>query len=118
MTDITIWMWMLTAGVAVIGTLGRIIYSRIQEDIKAHAELIAAKAELTRVEFLEQKFDKDLTYSKEYHQKLLDKYELRIDKEMTSMENRIFDRIERSEANILFQLSFMMDMLKKDKKEG
>lgn len=111
MQDTTIWLFILTAAITVIGTLFKIIHGRIQEDLQRHAAKIEAKADATKVSDTEHRLEREINAAKNENTRILDKLETRIDRDLQLVESRFLTRVDSLEANISKQMERQLETL-------
>lgn len=99
------------AGALLLSLLGvswRLLHGKI-EDI---SDGLQKKADIDHLREIETRLQADLRYAKDANEHLIDKLEVRHSKEVDDLSNRLSDRIEKTETNIMAQLSLMLEIVK------
>jgi len=115
MDTLQVAVWVLGGLVGVIGILIGVLWQMTRAEQKAQDEAIARKADNTKVEENEKRWEKEIDRIRFEHEKVIDRVENRFEKELENMENRLCTKIETMEATILRQIELVMEILKKDK---
>jgi uncharacterized membrane protein len=105
-------VWVLTAVVGLVSVLSGIIWNMLREESKGHAEAIKKKADKERLVESESRWSDDLSRISDDNKELISRIESRHERDLTQMEDRLSSQIRNSEANILSQLTLMMQYSK------
>lgn len=108
-------LWAILGGViGFVSVLCGIIWNMLQKKIDDNTEQLRTKAEAGRLDDMETKWHYELNSVREANEKLVNKLEVRHDKEIEQMSHRLGEQIKNVETNILNQLKLMFEMVKKD----
>lgn len=105
-------IWILTGCTALISILSGTVWSLIRAEAKEQAEQIKKKADSERVHEVEARWQQDLVNVKESNEKLINKLELRHDRELDALATRLGEQIRNTENNILTQMRLMVEVFK------
>lgn len=112
MPNVETLVWVLTGALTVITTFGGVIWKLLRDEAKEQASQIKDKADNERLHEAEARWSTELNAVKENSEKLVNKLEIRHDKEMDQLATRLGDQIRSTETNILTQIRLMIEVLK------
>lgn len=105
-------VWVLSGVVPFFIILFGVIWKMLRDETKEHAEAIKKKADKDRLVESETRWSDDLSRISEDNKELISRIESRHERDLTQMEDRLSSQIRNSEANILQQLTLMMQFAK------
>lgn len=105
-------VWVLTGAVTLISILSGVIWKMVRDEAKEQSNQIKSKADNDRLHEAEARWSTELSAVKENSEKLVNKLEIRHDREIEQMAQRLTDQIRTTEANILTQLRLMVEMVR------
>jgi uncharacterized protein YlxW (UPF0749 family) len=105
-------VWVLSGVVPIFMVLVTVIWSMLRNESKEHAEAIKKKADKDRLVESEIRWSDNLRSITEDNKELVARIESRHERDLTQMEDRLSSQIRNSEANILSQLTLMMQYSK------
>lgn len=112
MPNVETLVWVLTGAVTLISILGGVIWKMVRDEGKEQDEILKKKADSDRLQEAEARWTSELNAVKESSEKLINKLEIRHDKEMEQMAHRLGEQIRNTENNILTQIRLMIEVLK------
>ena len=112
MSTIETLVWVLSGVVPLICILIGVIWKMLRDESKEHTENIKKKADKERLVESEIRWSEDLKSISEDNKELISRIESRHERDLTQMEDRLSSQIRNSEANILQQLTLMMQFAK------
>ena len=112
MPSIETLVWILSAVVGIVSILSGVIWNMLREESKGHSEAIKKKADKDRLAESETRWSDDLNRISDDNKELISRIESRHERDLTQMEDRLSSQIRNSEANILQQLTLMMQFAK------
>lgn len=115
MPNVETLVWVLGGVMTVISTLGGIIWTMIRAEAAKQAEEIQRKVDVSRLHEAEQRWAQELNMVRDGSEKLVNKLEVRHDKEMEQMASRLGEQLRSTEQNILTQIRLMIEVLKTDR---
>ena len=105
-------VWVLTGALTLISILGGVIWKLVRDEAKEQSQMLRSKADNDRLQDAETRWTTELNAVKENSEKLVNKLEVRHDKEMEQMATRLGEQIRNTENNILTQIRLMIEVLK------
>lgn len=113
MPNVETLVWVLGGVMTVISTLGGIIWTMIRAEAAKQAEEIQRKVDVSRLHEAEQRWAQELNMVRDGSEKLVNKLEVRYDREMDQMAKRLEEQIRTTETNILTQLKLVFEMVRR-----
>jgi flagellar biosynthesis/type III secretory pathway M-ring protein FliF/YscJ len=105
-------VWVLSGVVPFFIILFGVIWKMLRDETKEHSEAIKKKADKDRLIESETRWSDDLSRISDDNKELISRIESRHERDLTQMEDRLSSQIRNSEANILSQLTLMMQYSK------
>jgi len=102
------------SGAVILSVLG-VAWKLLHGKIEAIDTGLQKKADTDHLREIETRLQADLRYAKDTNDHLIEKLEIRHSKEVDDLSNRLSDRIEKTETNIMAQLSLMLEIVKSNK---
>ena len=118
MKDVEILLYALTGAMGSVVALCGVVWKILRDESKGHAagiklnaENISNKASLTLLTEAEVRWKADLKAVRKSNTKLIEKLELRHDKELEKMAENLGEQIRTTESNILVQIRLMIEAI-------
>lgn len=111
MPNVETLVWVLTGAMTLMGTMGGIIWKLVRDEAKEQASQIRNKLDIDRLTAAEDRWKQEIEEVKTNSEKLVNKLEVRHDKEMEQMAHRLGEQIRNTENNILTQIRLMIQVL-------
>ena len=111
MPDTNTLVWVLGGALTIVSTLSGVIWTMVRSEATKQAEEIERKADMVRLHESEQRFTQELSAVREAGEKLVNKLEVRHDREIEQMAMRLGEQIRNTEANILTQIRLMIQAI-------
>jgi FtsZ-interacting cell division protein ZipA len=104
MDSMQVIIWIMGGAIGTIGLLVGVLWNMTRAEQKAQDEAIAKKADLSKVEDGERRWEKEVDRLRAEHDKVIEKVEGRFEKELAAMETRLGEKID-----------LILEILRKDK---
>ena len=108
--------WILSGAFVILSALFGVVWQLLRAESKEHARQIELKANADRLTELDKRFEKDMQAMAENNEKLIEKLELRQQRDIEAVSSGfreqitgIKDQIRTMENNILRQMEFMFN---------
>lgn len=108
--------WILSGAFVILSALFGVVWQLLRAESKEHARQIELKANADRLTELDNRFEKDMKTMAENNEKLIEKLELRQQRDIEAVSSGfreqitgIKDQIRTMENNILRQMEFMFN---------
>lgn len=104
-------VWVLGGALTVVSTLSGVIWTMVRSESAKQAEEIERKADTSRLLEAEQRWAHELNAVREGSEKLVNKLEVRHDREIEQITIRLGEQIRNTETNILTQIRLMIQAM-------
>jgi hypothetical protein len=109
-------MYLLGGAMFVLSCLFTVVWKLLREEAKEHGRQLELKASTDRLSELDNRFDKELQSMRENNEKLIDKIQLRHDRDIEAVSagfreqiSGIKEAMAGMERNIIRQIEFMFN---------